>query len=511
MTTPSLNSNRSLDHLRDAKKSIEQEPHLAVIDNSISANSSINDAAALLMARLSSQFGDLDLEQLNKTLLQDETKISKPTQDINIDDFPNEGVDLEVPSEESSIADPTPEELAAWQAQQFEKGKETVRRLKEETMDPIQKRRLALHHRKTENTSTGNHNGGPNYADDDDDDDWEEIAALPDLQGQTTAFFNSERLDKDADGVMVGVSPLLRTLATNPSGDPELLGTAWLRLYSSVEGDGLSFFHLCHEICHYDGPTLMLFSVVPSKSKMVVSKSSANISAATIGFFTTSMWQESPEYQGNYSDHHTAFLFAMDEDENRVDFFALTEKSKSNRKAQSRSGYMYCYPSTKSTKIRFGSNLCSDRSEKSSRFNDNESTDGAVHGIGIGGKPSQPRFHLTETLEECRALPYDTSRNLQDGNLFLDKPAFEDSLYYFDVESMEVWGVGGKAWIRDALEARDKARQTAASHLQRRRRIYDKSQLLDDFRNGLHSVTTKSAANGSYFDHMAASSDRCDV
>jgi hypothetical protein len=79
------------------------------------------------------------------------------------------------------------------------------------------------------------------------------------------------------------------------------------------------------------------------------------------------------------------------------------------------------------------------------------------------------------------------------------------------MESIEVWGVGGKAWIRDALEARDKARGVAASNLQQRRRIYDKSQLLDDFRTGLHSTTTKSAANASIFDHVVYSSDRCDV
>jgi hypothetical protein len=513
MATPSLSSNFASDYSQDTQQSLLQLQQGATgnparVDSDSTANAAIDDAAAL-MARLSSQFGDLDLEQLNKSLLQGEEDVFKTSMGIGPDDFPEDEVDDTVVSEESSLEDPTPDELAAWQAQQFQKGKETLRRRKEETMDPIQKRRLTLHHRNNDLTrSSDNHDDFP-----DDDGDWEEIAAYPDLQGQTSVFFNSEKLDRGPydgnleDGVMLGVSPLLRTLATSPNGDPELLGTAWLRLYSSVEGDGLSFFNLCHEICHYDGPTLMLFSVVPSKSRMVVSKNSTNISAVDIGFFTTTTWQACAEYNGNYSDHDTAFLFAMDDDDNRVDFFGMTKKS--SRNVENRSGYMYCYPSTKSAKSRFGHNSRNDSSDQNSGFN--ERTDGAVHGIGIGGTPSQPRFHLTETLEECRCLPYDTSRNFQDGNLFLGKPAFEDSLYHFDVESIEVWGVGGKAWIRDALEAREKARQNAASNLQRRRRIYDKSQMLDDFRNGIHSTTAKSAANGSYFDHMGCASDRCDL
>jgi len=390
------------------------------------------------------------------------------------------------------LADPTPEELAAWQAQQFSKGQQTLQKRKEETMDPLQKRRLALRN------SAKKDDGG-------DDEEWEEIAALPDLQGQSSVFFsNGSSVDDDDDGVVViGVSPLLHTLATSPQGDPELLGTTWQRLYSSIEGDGLSFWNLWHELCGYDGPTLMLLNVVPSRSKLVRSPQSSNTeTTATIGFFTTTTWHESTEYIGNHSAHETAFLFAMDEQENQVEFFGINEKNKSKK-----TGYMYCHPSTGSRKSRGGTNY--------HQHNDgnhvHDKTDGAVHGIGIGGKPSQPRLHLTETLEDCRCLTYDSSRNLKDGDLFLNKTAFQDSLYYFDVEAIEVWGCGGKAWIQDALQAREKARGITSSNLLRRRRVFDKSQLLDDFRNGLHSTTTKSYSNGSYFDHVGHAVDRCDV
>jgi hypothetical protein len=467
----------------------DSEPHLR--NEPSSSAFSDDDAAAQLMARLGSQFGDLDLTQLHVSLKQ-----QQPQQEPGCEtDGPGEKTHVSQSncingssSDESSLEDPTPEELVAWQAQQFRKGQQVLQRQQEETMDPMQKRRLALRH----NTESK-----------EEDDDWEEISALPDLQDQSSVFFTEAD-----DAVVIGVSPLLRALATSPQGDPELLGTAWQRLYSSVEGDGLSFWNLRHAICHYDGPTLLMFRVVPSRSKMVLSKNSvtlANVSSsATIGFLTTTTWQESAEYHGNHSDHDTAFMFAMDENNNRVEFFGMQKQSK--EKAGNRAGYMYCHPSTISTKNHGGKSYHNDN-----KHGYHEKTNGAVHGIGIGGKPSQPRLHLTETLEECRCLTYDSGRIFQDGNLFLNKPAFEDSLYYFDMESIEVWGVGGKAWIRDALEARDKARGVAASNLQQRRRIYDKSQLLDDFRTGLHSTTTKSAANASIFDHVVYSSDRCDV
>ena len=143
-------------------------------------------------------------------------------------------------------------------------------------------------------------------------------------------------------------------------------------------------------------------------------------------------------------------------------------------------------------------------------MNDSNKTDGDVHGICIGS-PRQPRLHLSETLEDCRCLSFDSSRTFRDGDLFLNKTAFQDSLYYFDVESIEIWGCGGIAWCQHALRSRDKIRGIAASHLQRRRQILDKAQLLDDFRNGLHSTTTKSNASGSYFDHVVHSVDRCDI
>ena len=292
---------------------------------------------AALLARLSRQFGDLDVNGI---------VAGQKSTTTNNDNLINDGAnddENEISSEESSLAEPSPEELAAWQAAQFQKGQQIVQKRKEEQMDPIQKRRLLLR---------GQFDGTRNDDNNDDvDDEWEEISALPDLQGQSSIFFHHSHMnddDDDGDGVLVGLPPLLHELATSPAGDPEILGTKWQRLYSSLDGDGLSFWNCWYELNGYDGPTLILMNVVPSRNKTIkTTKNSSNSDAttATIGFFTTSSWQQEPtECQGNQSSHDNAFLFAMDDNENRIEFFGMNEKARS-KKAK----YMYCNPTTSST------------------------------------------------------------------------------------------------------------------------------------------------------------------
>jgi hypothetical protein len=443
---------------------------------------------AALLARLSRQFGDLDVNGIiagqgtsciDNFLYEDGNNHDGAHDDKN-----------EISSEDSSLAEPSPEELAAWQVAQFQKGQQIVQKRKEEQIDPIQIRRLALRGKSDSN------------GDGIDDDEWEEISALPDLQGQSSIFFRNNHIS-DHD---LGLPPLLHKLATSPEGDPEILGTKWQRLYSSLDGDGLSFWNCWYELNGYDGPTLILMNVIPSRNKTIkTTKTSTNnnTTTATIGFFTTSTWQqESIEFHGNQSAHDNAFLFAMDENENRVEFFGMNEKAKS-KKAK----YMYCNPTTSSAQR---TNYSSLNHNQRKNLNDGNKTDGDFHGICIGS-PRQPRLHLTETLEDCRCMSYDPSRTFRDGDLFLTKTAFQDSLYYFDVEAIEIWGCGGTAWCEHALRERDKIRGIASSHLQRRRQILDKAQFLDDFRNGVHSIITKSNASGSYFDHVVHAVDRCDV
>ena len=137
----------------------------------------------------------------------------------------------------------------------------------------------------------------------------------------------------------------------------------------------------------------------------------------------------------------------------------------------------------------------------------------AVVGLGVGGRPTQPRFHLTETLEDCSCVTYDSGRATRDGDLFAcfsngskkltnhddfkktangqcgimstgtvnnrchpnDGHPFAQALYSFDVTELEVWGVGGKDWIDHAIHEREQAEQR---HISRFSKV-DKQMMWD--------------------------------
>lgn len=125
-------------------------------------------------------------------------------------------------------------------------------------------------------------------------------------------------------------------------------------------------------------------------------------------------------------------------------------------------------------------------------------TDGLVHGLGVGGTSSQPRLHLTETLEDCRAMEY--CRLFEGGDLLLGQG--KDSLNYFDVDCLEVWAVGGEEWIADSMAQRKAQQDVAEATLVKARKV-DKQQFLRDF----HLL----AAPSGLFGHVHHATDRCDV
>ena len=130
--------------------------------------------------------------------------------------------------------------------------------------------------------------------------------------------------------------------------------------------------------------------------------------------------------------------------------------------------------------------------------------DGLVHGIGIGGSPSQPRLHLTESLEECRAMDY--CPLFDGGDLMLG--AGKDSLNYFDVECIEVWAVGGDEWIADSLQARQRQRSILQATQQKARKI-DKAQFYMDFQAGLLG-SHQQQQHHQLFSHLEHTANRCD-
>ena len=261
-----------------------------------------------------------------------------------------------------------------------------------------------------------------------------------------------------------------------------MLGTKWKRLYSSSEGDGLSFPNLCDKMRGYDGPTVLLLGGVPSPSRCL---GEVNLnSRVELGFFTTDTWVESCEYFGS----DDCFLFSMDHENNTVEI--LRPKSRSESTNLGTKKYMYCYPSSFVNKT---------------KGNTTKQTNGSVHGLGVGGTSSQPRLHITESLEECRALAYDSL--FDDGDLLIGKCT--QSINYFDVDCIEVWGVGGEEWIADALKKQASTKSIHESSLEKARRV-DKSQFLEDFKSGL----TNHAASGNnpgLFGQDAYVEERCDL
>ena len=109
--------------------------------------------------------------------------------------------------------------------------------------------------------------------------------------------------------------------------------------------------------------------------------------------------------------------------------------------------------------------------------------DGQAHGIGFGGTVDQPRLFISETFEGCVAA---TGNMTFKAGALLPPPPTPDTppTKFFDIESVEVWGVGGSDIVAEALGSRDKQREIAAANIQKARKV-DKAQFLDDFNSGL--------------------------
>ncbi|KAL3765218.1 hypothetical protein ACHAWO_009295 [Cyclotella atomus] len=399
--------------------------------------STTEDEAALLLARLQSQFGDFNIS----TFLNNNSS-------ANID---------EESSDESSLEEPSPEELLKWQEEQFQKGKMKMEAKKASTLnssevdvhkEALQKRRLMS---SQERASLR-----------DQDTEWEKISRLPDLGEESSSFFPTNK--RDESGSMV--HPSLHALAAC---EPDVLGSKWKRLYSSSHGDGLSFCNLMDKIRGYKGPTVLLMGGEPSTSKCLSANEGSGKqpnARVALGFFTTNYWTESKEAFGSDDD---CFLFSLDA--TTMDVKIVRPKSRGSSTSQSSRNYMYCH------------------SSKSSK-----SKNSTVFGICIGGSsPTQPRLHITESFEECRCLPYDSL--FEDADLLSGK--CNSSLYYFDIDTVEVWGVGGAPWIEDALLAQRKERVNRENALEKARRV-DKRMLLEHFENGVLNT----AGSGGLFGHQ---------
>jgi hypothetical protein len=392
-----------------------------------------DEAAALLMQRLQSQFGDMDLSHLDS---------APPATD---------NAEGEAESEESSAVEPTAEELRIWQEAQFKLGAWAEKAKKEHEMSQAELEANALQRLRRERQG-----GGASKV----DAEWAEVHPPPDLDGQASMFLSTKAALEDAvDTDFVGVNPIMSKLA---AGDPEILGGKWRRIYSSVS-DGLSFQQVLAALRGYEGPTVMLIGTTPSEEHSLVSTSGKT--DGTLGFFTATPWQESKHLYGT----EDCFLFSIHKKE--VTICRPTNDAKTKNK------FMYCNPSSTPGTAKHETAAC--------------------FGIGVGGTSSNPRLHLTENLEHCRALPSDAT--FEPAELL---PGGDNSLYYFDVDAMEIWGVGGEGWIKGALQARASMRIKREANLKQARTV-DKAQFLDDFRSCM-------VENDSLFGHVEHVAGRTD-
>jgi hypothetical protein len=217
-------------------------------------------------------------------------------------------------------------------------------------------------------------------------------------------------------------SPLLFTFGCLSSA----LDGSYYRLYTSAV-DGLSFNRLQNALLGYSGPTLLIIRATNN---------------GVFGAFTASQWKEHKDFYGN-SD---CFLYQIAPDT------AVYRPTGSAR------NFMYCNSTARS-----------------------KGYDQQAHGIGFGGTTGEPRFFIEESFDHCFAGNRDLT--FENGSL-LPKTESGAVQTYFDIDALEVWGVGGDEVVKQALGARAAARGFKDESIRRARKV-DKAAFLDDFRSGL--------------------------
>lgn len=246
---------------------------------------------------------------------------------------------------------------------------------------------------------------------------------FPDKQfPQTRTALSFPRLLQGSVFFTEPTSPLLFSFACLSTS----LGGSWHRLYSS-SSDGLSYNRLQNALLGYGGPTLMIIEAT---------------CGAIFGAFTGSPWKESKDFYGQAD----CFLYQL------IPITAIYRPSGNG------TNYMYC------------------NSEARSR-----GYDGQSHGIGFGGDVHGPRLFITETFENCVASSRDLT--FECGPL-LPKRDSGSLQKTFDIETLEVWGVGGDEVVGQALGARHQQREITAANIRKARKV-DKAAFLDDFQSGL--------------------------
>jgi hypothetical protein len=160
------------------------------------------------------------------------------------------------------------------------------------------------------------------------------------------------------------------------------------------------------------------------------------------GAYTSSAWKESKDFYGNTD----CFLFQ------------ILPSTSVIRPSGNGENFMYC------------------NSYARSRGYDKQ-----AHGIGFGGSVHEPRLFIAESFDNCQAAPADLT--FEKGHL-LSEGSGGGTGKEFEIDSLEVWGVGGTEMVMEALGARTKQRDIRQAAINKARKV-DKAAFLEDFQSGL--------------------------
>ena len=441
-----------------------------------------DQAAAALLARLQAQFGDMDVQSMLTASPPPADATGNSTNDDQSGANGERQDEVGYESDESSVVEPTPEELAAWQQAQY---------------------KLAKWGREASSLDKGGETSGdgtdPQGMSAEQLTEWIQVEGPPSLEGQESAFVSSKSDD-----------PILTALSRH---EP-LLNGRWQRLYSS-NTDGLSYAGLVSALRGYEGPTVLLIGAIPPPAAAYAASDGTGSAQKTtmIGYYTATPWKESGCYYGN----ENCFLFTPsgvdeEEEEEAVQIFGPISKTPddTSKKSARPINYQFCHSKIAAAVVSDG--------RKPGQHPDDANAKGksivqVPPGLGVGeSRGIGPRLHITESLEGCRALSHDDT--FAAGPLL--PPFFGDNpTHSFDVDVMEAWGVGGSERIQRALAARNRDRSFKEASRRRNAEV-DRAQFVDHFRSDVvdckvfrHSVHATGrvddcelASNGSMLSHL---------
>ena len=121
-------------------------------------------------------------------------------------------------------------------------------------------------------------------------------------------------------------------------------------------------------------------------------------------------------------------------------------------------------------------------------------------GLTIGGTLEIPRLFISETLEGCIAS---YGGEYQD-ETFVKGPLLHDNhctMEYFDIDVLEVWGIGGSSSFQDALQSRQELMEQIDTQRKHVQQIKDKRVFLSDFQSGVYD-------NNKLYSHRTATRGR---